>query len=129
MRNFLTNLVGQATKDAGKYKPVAHKRLEVGDVVLLKEKFTKAIDYPLGVVREIVVNDLDEVTGATVLKGKSKELVKRHVNSLVYLFSPHVDVLENKSSECDEKVAERPKRSAAATCRNKNTVLASQNMI
>ena len=34
------------------------------------------------------VNDLGEVTGATILKGRYREIVKRHVNSLILLLSP-----------------------------------------
>ena len=69
------------------YKPVNHKRLSVGDVVLLKEPNTKPSNYLMGIVKSVVINDLDEVTGAAILKGRSREIVKRHVTSLIPLLS------------------------------------------
>ena len=62
----------------------------------MKEKCAKAVDYPSGVGRDTQVNDLGEVTGASVWKGTSKELVKIHVNSLIYLFSPATSVSVNE---------------------------------
>ena len=47
----------------------------------------KAADFPMGVVQNLQVNDLGDVTGATILKGRSREIVKRHVNSLILLLS------------------------------------------
>ena len=123
---FLTNLVNQATKES-KYKPVLHHKLGVGDFVLLKEKFTKAIDYPMGTVKEVVKNELGEITGAFVWKGRTKELVKRHVNSLIYLFSPSHDALvsDDVTSEPIANVQERPRRRVAQiTCKKKISALA-----
>jgi len=93
--------------------------------VLLKEKHAKASDYPMGRVRSIVTNDIDEVTGATVLKGRTGELVNRHVNSLIYLFSPPdvedcerhaVDTVAVDSGNTEHQ---RPVRAAAVACRDK----------
>ncbi|XP_068219223.1 LOW QUALITY PROTEIN: uncharacterized protein [Palaemon carinicauda] len=68
-----------------RYKPVTHKIIEAGDIVLLKDPHTKALNYPLGIVKGVVKNDLGEVTNAQILKGKSGEVVKRHVTSLIPL--------------------------------------------
>ena len=84
---FLSHLVSQATDSKTRYKPVNHKRLSVGDVVLLKEPNTKPSNYPMGIVKSVVINDLGEVTGAAILKGRSREIVKRHVTSLIPLLS------------------------------------------
>ncbi|XP_068238345.1 uncharacterized protein [Palaemon carinicauda] len=46
---FLNHLVYQATSKKDRYKPVPHKQLKVGDLVLVKENMTKAIDYPIGI--------------------------------------------------------------------------------
>ena len=55
---FLANLIKQAVDKPDRYKPVTHKHISPGDIVLLKETFTKPNDYPMGVVKEVQVNDL-----------------------------------------------------------------------
>ncbi|XP_068224659.1 uncharacterized protein, partial [Palaemon carinicauda] len=64
---FLNHLVYQATSKKDRYKPVPHKQLKVGDLVLVKENMTKAIDYPIGIVKELTKNIYDEVTGAKLM--------------------------------------------------------------
>lgn len=130
---FKQTLVVQSTNCKQRYKPVFHKKLSIGDVVLLKEKHMKAGDYPMGVVRDIQVNDLDEVTGATVFKGRSRELVKRHVNSLILLMRPVAESSEaalsadgeppDASGGSVDAVRSRPLRAAAAACGERNREL------
>ncbi|XP_068210785.1 uncharacterized protein [Palaemon carinicauda] len=84
---FVKNLIYQATKDKDMYRPVTHNKLKVGDVVLLKESNMKPVSYLMGVVKDVVVNDINEVTGAVVLKGATRELVNRHVTSLIPILS------------------------------------------
>ena len=43
----------------------------------------KCIDFPIGIVKNVVVNDLEEVTEVEVRKGSTGEVVRRHVTSLV----------------------------------------------
>ena len=80
---FLGNLLSQATNVKGRYLPQPHKPLKVGDIVLLKEEHLKFFHYPMAVVKTITKNDLDEVTGVMVRKGNNREIVKRHVNSVI----------------------------------------------
>lgn len=54
---FKQTLIAQSTNIKDRYKPVFHKKLQVGDVVLLKEKHMKAGDYPMGIVRQLQIND------------------------------------------------------------------------
>ena len=102
---FMASLVNQAVSTKGRYKPVSHKTLQKGDVVLIKESYTKPINYPMGIVKEVVKNINDEVTGASVLKGKTREVVKRHVTTLIPLLSinefsdSNRDVLQSKIQE------------------------------
>ena len=84
-KEFLSNLMVQATNCKEKYKPVNHKCLVAGDLVLLKEPLMKPVNYPMAIVRETVFNDLQEVTSVLVYKGATKELVKRHVTSIIPL--------------------------------------------
>ena len=62
---MLTNTI----RDKTKCKPVTHNWLHVGDVVVLKEANTKPSNYPMGILKSVVFNDLNEVTDATILKG------------------------------------------------------------
>ena len=41
--------------------------------------------YPMGIVKKMEINTLGEVTAATVLKGKTRELVYRHASSSIQL--------------------------------------------
>ena len=56
-KEFISTLIVQATNDQDRYKPVTHKHLKVGDIVLLVEENTKRTNYstvsPPSVVRSI----------------------------------------------------------------------------
>ena len=82
---FLVQLLSQAIDKRDRYKPVSHKVLGPGDIVLLVEPLTKQTNYPLGVVKSVKINELGEVTSAMVLKGKTREVVYRHASSLILL--------------------------------------------
>lgn len=117
---FLANLVKQAVDDNDRYKPVKHKTLNVGDVVLVKETFTKPQQFPMAVVNQVFTNDNGEVTNAILRKGKTNELIKRHVTSLIPLLS----VAPEESDDVEDAVGtpnlipqSRPLRRAAAKSR------------
>ena len=118
---FIASLIHQAVDRTDRYKPISHKRISPGDVVLLKESFTKPHDYPMGLVKEIQVNDLGEVTGATIMKGKTRELVKRHSSVIIPLLTvnqsnPSVKEAHKISKDDDleiSRISSRPKRRAA----------------
>ena len=82
---FLSNLVSQAVNLKDRYRPVTHKHIVQGDIVLIKEPFAKPSNYPMGVVKRVICNDAGEVTGAVVMKGKTRELLKRHSSTLIPL--------------------------------------------
>ena len=63
--------------------PIKHKGLQVGDIVLLTEPLTKPVNYPMGIVESITINELGEVTRGKVRKGSKRELVDRHSSSLI----------------------------------------------
>ena len=66
---FIPNLITQATNEKDRYVKVPHDRLEVGDIVLIKEEHSKPSDYPMARVVDLKLNNIGEVTGATLLKG------------------------------------------------------------
>ena len=96
---FLATLMQQAVDLKDRYKPIAHKKLAVGDIVLIKELHMKPNQFPMAIVKEVVLNDLGEVTGAKVLKGRTRETVQRHVSSLVPLLRSADGDLTSSESE------------------------------
>ena len=60
--------------------------MKPGDLVIVKEQFCKATDYPLARVTEVIKNAYDEVTSVKVVKG-NKEILKRHVATIIPLLS------------------------------------------
>ncbi|XP_068235640.1 uncharacterized protein [Palaemon carinicauda] len=99
---FIANLIHQAVDVPDRYKPVTHNKISPGDIVLLKENFTKPNDYPMGVVKEIFTNTLGEVTGATILKGKTQELVKRHSSVIIPLLTRKDEIPNNSKVDVQE---------------------------
>ena len=120
---FLANLVQQAVDRKDRYKPANHHLLSPGDVVLLKESYTKPHDYPMGLVKKVEKNELGQITSATILKGKTRELVRRHASVLIPLLtssSPYPAANEDDMpKEAKSKVEEREKRKAAVVSAQK----------
>ena len=67
---YMSNLIYQAVNKKDRYKPISHKSIKEGDIVLIKDPMTKIMDYPMAVVKEVIKNSNGEVTGAIVMKGK-----------------------------------------------------------
>ena len=84
---FLSTLVHQAVNEKGRYSPVTHKPLSRGDVVMIKEPNLKPFHYPMGLVKEVKLNELGEVTEAVILKGSTRELTRRHASNLIPILS------------------------------------------
>ena len=103
------------------------------DFVLLKESYAKPIDYPMGLVNEVQVNDLGEVTGAVIRKGRTGELVKRHSSVIIPLlrvreFANSVDISAEgstpaESSQTVEVAVSRCRRSAALAGEHKTRTM------
>ena len=113
---FINSLVDQSTNKADRYKLVRHDKLKVGDVVLLKEPLLKANQFPMAVVRKTIENYLGEVTNVEVFKGCTRELVKRHVTSIVPLIREIASEFKEKEKNPSKVVPKkqcRPQRSAA----------------
>lgn len=123
--NFLTNLFDQGCNLKNRFIPNNHQQLKIGDIILLREPLLKPSNYPLAVITDLVINDIDEVTAVVCLKGSSRELVRRHVTSIIpYLSRQFNDSpnLENSSVDVSPKGFcnnQRPMRSAAVKCKAK----------
>ena len=112
---FLKNLISQAVDRSGRYRPVTHHEVKIGDIILLKEPNQKPNHYPMGIVKKVFKNNLGEVTGALILKGKTREMVKRHSSTIIPLLeenSSDVNVVDN-GSQGNAKIKIKKKRKAA----------------
>ena len=81
--------------------------------MLIKEPLLKPSNYPLGRIKEVVKNINDEITGVTVLKGKSGETVKRHSSTIIPLLSYTGDEVSDSNEVADISSRQRPCRKAA----------------
>ena len=136
---FLSDLTRQATNVPNRYTKIKHDKLEVGDVVLLKEPNIKSVNFPMGRVLEIVTNSLGEVTDTVLIKG-NREKVRRSVKSLILLLkcgttAKNADVLPTCATNdlgtpvTGTQTGGRPKRTSAVRCNNRMADMARQNLI
>ena len=86
-KEFIPQLIHQATDNGKRYKPVNHNKLEVGDLVLIGDEMTKRTNLQMARVLAVETNRLGEVTGVTLKKGATGEIVKRHTESLIPLLN------------------------------------------
>ena len=103
-QEMVTQLIEQATDRKDTYKKVHHNLLQVGDIVLMKEENTKPINYPLARVKSIRMNSLGEIVGAEVLKGASREVVRRHTTSLIPLLQRSELTANTKGSQAEGEI-------------------------
>ena len=83
----------------------------------------KPTNYQMAIVTKVIINDLEEVTAVEARKGKNREVVKRHVNSIIPLLTgdcaPEEDCAapfwSDNPSACP--TSERIPRTAAQKCR------------
>ncbi|XP_068225114.1 uncharacterized protein [Palaemon carinicauda] len=127
---FLATLTQQAVDKKNRYLPVKHTSLQKNDIVLIKELYCKPNQYPMGLVKEVTVNDIGEVTGAVVLKGKTREITKRHVSNLIFLLRPENQIEQDSVAEkpIDDNLQGQTRRAckprvAAERCKRKNRKL------
>lgn len=133
---FLHTLSKQASDKPGRYAPVKSSDIGVGDIVLLRETHCKPGNYPLGVIKSTTMNSLEEVTEVTLLKGKSRETVRRHITSLIPFMksdelSQEAKLSQNAAGEETVQInnARRPVRQAAIRCILNNKELLKSNDI
>ena len=128
---FISNLVNQAVAKKDLYKPVIHKTIKPGDIVLVRDEFTKPNNYPMARVKSIIQNDLGEVTAAIVQKGSTKELLKRHSSALIPFLTINEDFEESKSHPVvgANESNSRPQRKAATEGQIKTKNLIQNNLI
>ena len=100
---FLQNLIHQAVDRPKRYAVKSHRPLQIGDIILLHDKFLKPLAYPMGIIKKVEYNDLGESVSAYILKGATKEVVYRHASSLILLLP--VDATSDVSDDIEESIA------------------------
>ena len=121
---FLANLRAASTR-RGMYDRSSHLKLEVGDIVAVKQKFTKPYFYPVGVVTVTETNSLDEVVTVSIRKG-NREVIRRHVTDLIFLHrgGDSRSVVDMHSSNNNDESTKSPKRQRAAAIKCKERLRA-----
>lgn len=117
-KEFLHNLLSQATNVKGRYKPVAHCGLREGDIVVLKEVHLKSADFPLARVVTTIENEIGEVTNITAIKGKTGETVRRHTSSVIPLMSPSEPLINSSAFDASQQNATPARTPRAAKTRS-----------
>lgn len=126
---FLGQLMYQSVDKKDNYKPVLHKKMEVGDIVLLVEQNMKRSNYPLGIVKSVEENSLGEVTAAKIFKGRTREIVYRHATSLILLLKSELtNSSEKPKKDSSYLPPQRLKRSCAISARRKIQDLMTNNL-
>ena len=136
--DILPKLIAQATDVPNRYLPKSHNKLSVGDIVLIKDNFVKRANMPMAVVRQIESNSLGEITNVVIMKGSSRELMKRNVHCLIPVLSQSksrtetapedVDVEQRTEFLNNRSGSSRPIRKAAAASSSRNQALAALNL-
>ena len=123
-------LIHQAVNRDKRYVPISHRAIEVGDIVMIKDDFSKPINYPLAVVKDVQINSLGEVTGATLMKGRNHEIIKRHSNAIIPLLAnattPNTKPLINNA---EVNQPSRPMRKSAIKGRQKVSEWINQDLV
>ena len=134
---FLGNLIYQSVNVKDRYKPVSHKEMKIGDVVLIKEPFAKPRNYPMGIIKMVIYNDIKEITGAIIMKGKTREILKRHISTVIPILTLNEEPEILGTNDCQGEssgdllpapdVVENKPRRKAAVASEKLTKLVFQN--
>ena len=100
----------------------------------MKDDSCKQSAYPLGIIKTIEVNHLGEVKAARILKGKSREIVYRTVDSLILLlpkegFDTVSDDEDQNVTDDSVEVKGRIARAAAVQSQNKTKLLMQEGLV
>ena len=123
---FLSNLIYQSVNVKDRYKPVLHKTIKKGDLVLVKEEFSKPINYPMARVEDVLINVNNEITGAILKKGLTGELIKRHSKVIIPLLTAE-EPIKNENKNLVNTISARPRRRTAEISKLKTKCILDNN--
>jgi hypothetical protein len=126
---FLSNLQLQASNLQSRFKSHTHYRLEIGDLVSIKEDMRKPFDFPRGIVIAVEENSANEITVVSIRKA-NREIIRRHVEEVILILRNDRSInapLQKDDVPSAEKTPDEPKRpprrKAALVCEGKNHML------
>ncbi len=129
---FLSNLNSQATNKPNRYTSKKHVKLKLGDLVSIKESFTKPYKFPLAIVVGLEENSLGEINTA-IVRLANKQKIRRHTKDLILILEGAISDIPTNIDEIDienDLTLDRvSKRTAALNCKRKNTQLASNDLV
>lgn len=131
---FLYSLMDQATRLKGKYLPVKHQKLSVGDICIIKDPFVKPNLMPLGTIESVHENSLGEIVSADIRKA-NKTIITRDSSDIVLLLRGEargdnvsgmndggIDLLSMDNSNVPYRLhdkVDKNQRTAAINCKQK----------
>ena len=132
---FLPYLMDQATNISNRYVPKKHHKLAPGDIVIINDGLIKRANMPLAIVRDVKENSLGEVVTARLWKGGTREMVERHVTSLIPILesqeAPGNPKPHNENIMTSPRSSTRPRssRRAAKECEEKCRQLRDEGLV
>ena len=128
-KDFVSNLRECSVNRPGRYKSVKHSKLAIGDLVVVRQSLSKPYMYPMGIITNIEINDLDEVVTASLRKSNG-EIIRRHASDLVLLESaPPPPNSPVSRDEILPHTTTKAKRKAAIESLRKNAELYNSNLV
>ena len=126
---FLSTLIYQAINQKDRFKPVNSRVIKRGDIVLLKENFTKPVNYPMARVLSVEINNLGEITEASLLKGRSREVVRRHASAIIPLLESDIPGRDESKVEILQDTSAKVQRTCAKETIRLNRKLAESHLV
>ncbi len=134
---FIQTLMEQATNRKNAFALKTHKKLSVGDLVSIKQTFSKPYQFPMGIVHEVEENDLGEIVSAKIRKA-NREIVRKHASDIILLSKNSETAETDRSDVCSESTIDvlpvlnntpKVKRLAAKQCNQLNKQLFVNQMV
>ncbi len=99
---FLYSLMDQASRLKGKYLPVSHQVLNVGDICIIKDPFVKPSHMPYGIIVSTTKNTLGEVIKADIRKA-NKSIITRDISDIVLIIRHEAHNDDSGSADTGDK--------------------------
>ena len=125
---FIENMRYLGTNEKSRYDTKNAPKLNLNDLVTIRQDLCKPYNYPLGLITDIEYNDLNDPTAATIRKANG-ELVRRHISDLILLEKTSIEPVSQNHQNVEEVASSsRPSRGAAVASRNKTNLMFEQNL-
>lgn len=127
-QGYLLSMQDQATKYENKYFPKSHTKVEIGDIVLIKDPLIKSPNYPLARVVDKIHNSLGEVVQVKLYKANG-HTVNRDISSVILLVRSNGVQDERSSNKVLDVGRAVGTRKAARECIERNKQLLDNDLV